>query len=233
VVAECNDFPQRHPGASRPKRARCERARSCHRRASGAGGRRRRAWNVCVRPHRRYRYSVSLGRLAIRRRSDRGARRIEPLPTSRARQCRTTGRQWLTEERSQAERERDAGSIIVALATDAPMSAGDVARLLRRAQNGLARTGSSTSHYSGEIVIGFTTSGSIQHADDGYARQTAVLSGESRVLDPLFQAVTEGTEEAVLNSLFSCRDRRRTQRRALRRPSQRTLPDLTDRPLGP
>jgi D-aminopeptidase len=108
-----------------------------------------------------------------------------------------------------------------------------MARLFRRAQNGLARTGSSSSDYSGEIVICFTTSGRIQHADDSYARQTAVLSGESPVLDPLFQAVTEGTEEAVLNSHFNAETVvGHNDARHDRFPNER-LPDLMDRPLGP
>ena len=95
------------------------------------------------------------------------------------------------------------GSIIVVVGTDAPVSDRQLSRLLRRVQNGLARTGSSTAHNSGEIAIGFTShapgSGSATHGRDG----EHVLSDDSPSMDPLFQAVGEATEEAVLNSLFN------------------------------
>jgi D-aminopeptidase len=97
----------------------------------------------------------------------------------------------------------DAGSVIVVVATDAPVCSRQLKRLLRRAQNGLARTGSVTAHGSGEIVIGFTTATRIFHFGDHRSQQLVVLREESEYFDPLFQAVTEATEEAVLNSLFN------------------------------
>jgi D-aminopeptidase len=115
---------------------------------------------------------------------------------------RAVGRQ-LQQERAVPPADAPGGSIIVVIATDAPVNERQLGRLARRAQNGLARTGSSTAHYSGEIVIGFSTSVRIPHwaADQTFAVPT--LREESRLLDPLFQAVTEATEEAVLNSLFN------------------------------
>lgn len=95
------------------------------------------------------------------------------------------------------------GSIIVVVGTDAAIGDRVLGRLLRRVQNGLARTGSSTAHNSGEIAIGFTThvvgSGSDTHGVDA----GGVLTEDSPSMDPLFQAVGEATEEAVLNSLFN------------------------------
>jgi len=115
---------------------------------------------------------------------------------------RPVGR-WLADERSETARPPDGGSIIIVVATSVPVSARQLGRLLHRVQNGLARTGSSSAHYSGEVVIGFTTAARIPHSGEGYSRQIAILREESPVLDPLFQAVTEATEEAVLNSLFN------------------------------
>jgi D-aminopeptidase len=109
----------------------------------------------------------------------------------------------LESERQEQPPPAAGGSIIVVVGTDATLSQRQLCRLLRRVQNGLARTGSSTAHNSGEIAIGFTSqvlgSGSATHASDA----TQVPAEDGPFLDPLFQAVGEATEEAVLNSLFN------------------------------
>ncbi len=84
------------------------------------------------------------------------------------------------------------GSIIMVVATDAPLDHRELERLARRALAGLARTGSSMSSGSGDYVIAFSTD-----------RQTArppVRPGDA--LSPLFQAAIESTEEAIYNSLL-------------------------------
>jgi D-aminopeptidase len=84
------------------------------------------------------------------------------------------------------------GSIIMVVATDAPLDHRELERLARRALAGLARTGSSMSSGSGDYVIVFSTD-----------RQTArppVRPGDA--LSPLFQATIEATEEAIYNSLL-------------------------------
>jgi D-aminopeptidase len=94
------------------------------------------------------------------------------------------------------------GSIMVVVATDAPLSDRNLARLARRAVAGIARTGSSFSNGSGDYVIAFST------AADGIrtaqkrsgAAQFSEMSNDS--ISPLFQAVAEATEEAIYNSLF-------------------------------
>jgi D-aminopeptidase len=110
---------------------------------------------------------------------------------------------WLAAEQGQPAGEPAGGSVIVVIATDAPLCARQLKRLLRRAQNGLARTGSNTAHYSGEIVIGFTTATRIVHGGGDPSPGFRALGEESSNFDPLFRAVTEVTEEAVLNSLFN------------------------------
>ncbi len=82
------------------------------------------------------------------------------------------------------------GSIMIVVATDAPADARQLKRIARRASFGLARTGSSGGHGSGDFVIAFST----EH--DASARM------EDRRLGPLFQATIEATEEAILNSML-------------------------------
>jgi D-aminopeptidase len=84
------------------------------------------------------------------------------------------------------------GSCIAVLATDAPLAPHQLERLARRAGLGLARAGSVAHHGSGEIFVAFATSDGRSFAD--------------RELDPLFQAVVDATEEAVLCSLWAAVD---------------------------
>ena len=82
------------------------------------------------------------------------------------------------------------GSIMMVVATDAPADARQLKRIARRASFGLARTGSSGGHGSGDFVIAFSTE------RDAGARM------EDGGLGPLFQATIEATEEAILNSML-------------------------------
>jgi D-aminopeptidase len=94
------------------------------------------------------------------------------------------------------------GSIMVVVATDAPLSDRNLTRLARRAVAGIARTGSSFSNGSGDYVIAFSTAADgIRTAQkrSGVA-QFSELANDS--ISPLFQAVAEATEEAIYNSLF-------------------------------
>jgi D-aminopeptidase len=93
------------------------------------------------------------------------------------------------------------GSCMIVVATDAPLSARDLQRLAARAVFGLARTGSSYSHGSGDYAIAFSSApeARVRHAEAS-PRARLLLPGEA--LSPLFEAVLEATEEAVYNSLF-------------------------------
>jgi D-aminopeptidase len=84
------------------------------------------------------------------------------------------------------------GSIMIVVATDAPLQHRNLERLGRRALAGLARTGSSMTNGSGDFIIAFSTR---KVRDDG------AFLGNDR-MSPLFQAVIEATEEAIYNSLF-------------------------------
>jgi D-aminopeptidase len=102
-----------------------------------------------------------------------------------------------------AARKPDAGSgsCMIVVATDAPLESRDLKRLAGRAVFGLARTGSSFSHGSGDFAIAFTTSGERRvRFGEREPRARAVLPSEA--VSPLFQAALEATEEAVYNSLL-------------------------------
>jgi D-aminopeptidase len=93
------------------------------------------------------------------------------------------------------------GSCMIVVATDAPIDARDLKRLAARAVFGLARTGSSYSHGSGDYAIAFTTSTEMRTAfGDAKPRARTILPPEA--VSPLFQAALEATEEAVYNSLL-------------------------------
>ena len=94
----------------------------------------------------------------------------------------------------------DAGSVMIVLATDAPLDASALGRLCRRAQGGLARTGSHFAHGSGDFVIAFSTALRIPHNSPQPVAQRPILE-DVRTLNTLFRAVSECVEEAVLDSL--------------------------------
>ena len=90
------------------------------------------------------------------------------------------------------------GSIIMVVATDAPLDARNLKRLAARAMLGLARTGSPSTNGSGDYVIAFSAANRIRAGDNLRSAQT--LGNDA--MSPLFQAVVEATEEAIYNSLF-------------------------------
>jgi D-aminopeptidase len=92
------------------------------------------------------------------------------------------------------------GSIMIVIATDAPLGARSLERLARRALFGLARTGSTMSHGSGDYVIAFSTAESVRRRGGVPVMQQEELAGEA--MTPLFQAVAEAVEEAIYNSIF-------------------------------
>ena len=94
--------------------------------------------------------------------------------------------------------DRADGSIIIIVATDAPLDHRLLKRLAERSMSGLARTGSSMSNGSGDYAIAFSTQNRIKASDP--KRSITVLGNDA--MSPLFQAAIEATEEAILNSLF-------------------------------
>jgi D-aminopeptidase len=96
----------------------------------------------------------------------------------------------------------DGGSIMIVLATDAPLSERQLGRLCVRVAAGLARTGSVYGHGSGDFVIAFSTAYRLEHDPASLTTTQVVVADEGRAMAWLFPAVVESVEEAVLNSLF-------------------------------
>jgi len=94
------------------------------------------------------------------------------------------------------------GSIMIVVATDAPADADALGRIARRAPYAIGRVGGFSSHGSGDYVIAFSTAPGLRvpYEGGGPTASGEVLRGES--LNPLFLAVIEATEEAILNSLL-------------------------------
>jgi D-aminopeptidase len=102
-------------------------------------------------------------------------------------------------------RATDDGSCMIIVATDAPLDNRNLQCLAQRALAGMARTGSSFANGSGDYVIAFSTVPQLRVRMDGGATAGGqVLSNDA--VSPLFQAVSEATEEAILNSLFKATD---------------------------
>jgi D-aminopeptidase len=96
--------------------------------------------------------------------------------------------------------ERGDGSVMIVVATDAPLDARNLDRLATRAITGLARTGSSMSNGSGDFVIAFSTDSTVRRKPQSTPRTMMDLPNDA--MSGLFQGVAEATEEAIYNSLF-------------------------------
>jgi D-aminopeptidase len=105
-------------------------------------------------------------------------------------------------------RERGDGSVMIVVATDAPISDRNLERLAARAIMGLARTGSSASNGSGDFVIAFSTAKEVRRGpasiggSDSTRRLRATAELPNDDMSSLFEGVVEATEEAIYNSLF-------------------------------
>jgi D-aminopeptidase len=123
-------------------------------------------------------------------------------------QCNCGGRTQLhiagvpvgLELQNESMRKEDRGSIIIVIATDAPLLPHQLKRLARRATMGLARDGSTSGNGSGDIFIAFSTANPAAAVPTGIS-QLAMLPNDR--MNRLFDAVVEATEEAILNAMFA------------------------------
>ena len=108
-----------------------------------------------------------------------------------------------------------AGSVIAVVATDAPLFPSQCKAFARRVTSGLARTGTSGSHFSGDLFLAFSTAnpGGLTSGDPNTNATKANARPYDQLtfipwnnLDPFFEAVVQATEEAVLNSLVANED---------------------------
>jgi len=120
------------------------------------------------------------------------------------------GRYYLKEELERAATPRKPeniadGSIIIVVATDAPVDSRNLRRMAARTMLGLARTGASATNGSGDYAIAFSSSPDVRirpasPAERSMPRASKFLTNDS--MSPIFEAVIEATEEAIYNSLF-------------------------------
>ncbi len=100
------------------------------------------------------------------------------------------------------DEEGDVGSIIIVVATDAPLLPHQLKRIARRATMGLARTGSTSGNGSGDIFIAFSTANPHADAEPG---PNTVLAVSNERTTPLFNATVEATEEAIVNAMIAAK----------------------------
>ncbi len=92
------------------------------------------------------------------------------------------------------------GSIVVVIATDAPLTNRQLRRLCKRATHAIARVGGLSTHGSGDFVVAFTTKNRVYHYDNKVTNDINVIN--EVLLSILFRAVVEAVEEAIINSLL-------------------------------
>lgn len=107
--------------------------------------------------------------------------------------------QWYLKEHT--DRGDADGSVMVVLATDAPLSDRNLTRLATRAMAGLARTGAAFSDGSGDYAIAFATHPGVRRDAERRAQQAIIADWPNDRMSPLFVAAAEAVEEAVLNAL--------------------------------
>ncbi|TCG09532.1 aminopeptidase [Paraburkholderia steynii] len=110
------------------------------------------------------------------------------------------GRELHRRKQSATTAKPEQGSIIMIVATDAPLDSRQLKRLSMRAAAGLARTGSVYGHGSGDIALAFSTAWTVPHEGDFVA--TPPLLSDAR-LDPLFHACADSVEQAIIDALWS------------------------------
>lgn len=108
------------------------------------------------------------------------------------------GQYYLKEELDRGDAD---GSILIVIATDAPLSDRNLARLARRGLAGLARTGAAVSDGSGDYALSFSTAESVRRTAARRSAPAPIVDVPNAQMSPLFLAAIEATEEAILNSL--------------------------------
>lgn len=98
------------------------------------------------------------------------------------------------------KQEEDKGSIIVVVATDAPLDSRQLKRIAKRAELGIGRTGSYAGNGSGDIILAFSTANKVKHNYECAVETITRFS--DNYINQIFKATVEATEEAVLNSML-------------------------------
>jgi len=93
------------------------------------------------------------------------------------------------------------GSIIIVIATDAPLLHDQLLRLAKRAAMGLARTGAIAQTGSGDLIVAFSTANVVPHYPEARTFRVTVL--DQYHINPVFEATEDATEEALINALLA------------------------------
>ena len=113
---------------------------------------------------------------------------------------RELAKEFLPEVKTEGQPNLDhEGSVIVVIATDAPLSSRQLERLARRASLGLARTGTYSGNTSGDIFVAFSTANVVPQQNPPKVLDAKLLSTDE--INPIFRAVVEATEESVINAM--------------------------------
>ncbi len=115
---------------------------------------------------------------------------------------KVTGRELDTLYPYEFRRQSDRGSVVVILATDAPMLSTQLTHLSKRAALGLGRVGSHATSTSGEIILAFSTANRTSRMMKETTRHLNLSFVTDAFINPLYEAAVEATEEAVINALF-------------------------------
>jgi D-aminopeptidase len=145
-----------------------------------------------------------------------GALTIAGAPVGQA-----LGQYYLRDELSRASGD---GSVIIVIATDAPLSDRNLERLARRSFLGIGRTGSPITNGSGDYAVAFSTHEGVRRTAVRRNAESPFPELPNEAVSPLFQAVVEATEEAVINSLFAAETMSGHRGRIEGLPIERVLP---------
>ena len=160
--------------------------------------------------------SYSVGVLAQCNTGDRKVLRIAGAPVGQA-----LARRWLpcfdpsqstragelppcTADGSKGATPPDQGSIVIIVGTDAPLMPEQLNRVARRAAMGLARLGSYSGNSSGDLILSFSTAPAETNHED-QDKPSPILPVANASIDPIFEAATQATEEAIVNALVAAR----------------------------
>ena len=132
--------------------------------------------------------------------------------------------------RQQVEDRKADGSVVIVIATDAPLSDRNLRRVAERAFAGIARTGSSFSNGSGDYALAFSTARAVRRTAERRKGEANVEDLPNDDISPIFQATIEATEEAVLNALFKAHTVEGHRGTAQALPLDKVLPMLETAP---
>jgi D-aminopeptidase len=124
--------------------------------------------------------------------------------------------------------DRRDGSVIIVVATDAPLSDRNLRRLAQRAFLGIASTGSCMANGSGDYAIAFSSAAAVRRSHKGEDNEHLGPEISNSAMTPLFQAVKEATEEAVYNAMLQARTTIGHKGRRLERLPPETIKALVD-----